>query len=217
MFRSPTIITAAVLVIGSLLGTQASAGYDHASLLAAACKLKDTACAFDAINCQRPMTAYTLHQVKALRVSTEQFHEAVRCQASPAQLKVAFSRVCAFAARADARFRRSHNFRLDPEWSTAWSCVQNDIEAVRCLLQRPPVTASPSCGFRVGYGVSHHGNPYQPVPGFQDAGFPDAGFPDARLPNARFPNARLPNARSAGAGFPNARLPDATSSTPEPF
>lgn len=204
MFRTPTVIATALLVVGSLLGAQAKAEhlYDSVNLLPAACKLKDTTRAFEAVNCRRPMTSYTLHQVRALRISAEQFHEAVRCQAPPAQIAASFDRVCAYAARADARFQRSRNFRLDHEWSTAWECVQNDIAAIRCLLDPRRVVAARGCGTTFGYGAPHRGDPYQPAPGFRP--------PQHRQPPSRFdsrPEVLPPPPAHVPSAYPGRPIP----------
>ncbi|MBP90335.1 MAG: hypothetical protein CMJ64_27125 [Planctomycetaceae bacterium] len=148
MFHTPTIVATTLLVIGSLLGTQANAEhlYDPVSLLPAACELKDTICAFEAVISERPTTSYTLYQVKALRKSAEQFHELVRCKAPLAHVKTSFHRVCAYAARIDRRLWRSCGFRPDRELATTWRYVQEEMEAVRCLLAGNAV-APPAVGY----------------------------------------------------------------------
>ena len=180
MFTTPRILAAILIATStSLLATQADANHsqDRAALLAAVCKLKDTACSFETINGLRPMTSYTLRQVRGVRVSADQLHEAVRCQAPLHDIQAAFNKVCAYASRANVRFQRSHNFRCDAEWSSAWACVQNDIAAVRCILKSATAIVTPRCTAPTPYSVQRPFSPYH-VPALQ--------VPSHRQPAVRF-------------------------------
>lgn len=147
MFRVMTI-TAALITTAATLAPQARAGhdYDQPALLAASCKLKDDACAFEEIICARPVLSFHAYQVKRLRASAERLHEKVKCAAPLNLIASEFDRVCTYASRIEQRVMRSCTIRGDRQLAATWACVLEDIEAVKCLIEGHAV-APPAVGF----------------------------------------------------------------------